>query len=185
MQKLYCYVDESGQDTEGRIFLVSVVITEKEREGIQDFLIKIEQETGKHLLKWQKTDFDIRNDYLLRVFRFNLLKHSIFFSKYESKAYVDLTILTVAKAIYQRAQGDYKATILVNGLNEKGIHKFSNGLRKLKIRIRKVRRIKDRSDPLIRLADAMAGFLRDYKEGQDYAKKFFQQAVENQIVKEV
>jgi hypothetical protein len=185
MRKLYCYVDESGQDTKGRIFLVSVVITEKERNEISDFLIKIEKETGKHLLKWQKTDFDIRNDYLLRILRCNLLKHSIFFSKYESKAYVDLTILTVAKAIYQRAQGDYKATILVDGLNKKGTHKFASGLRKLKIRVRKVRGIKDQSDPLIRLADAMAGFLRDYKEKQNYAKKFFEQAVENQIIKEV
>jgi hypothetical protein len=28
MRKLYCYVDESGQDTEGKIFVVSIVITE-------------------------------------------------------------------------------------------------------------------------------------------------------------
>jgi len=29
-QKLYCYVDETGQDTAGKIFIVSVVIIEKE-----------------------------------------------------------------------------------------------------------------------------------------------------------
>jgi len=34
MQKLYCYVDESGQDTEGEISFVSIVITGTERDGL-------------------------------------------------------------------------------------------------------------------------------------------------------
>lgn len=29
VQRLYCYVDESGQDTEGKLFLVAVVVTER------------------------------------------------------------------------------------------------------------------------------------------------------------
>ena len=31
MQKLYCYVDETGQNTEGDLFVVSIVLTEKEK----------------------------------------------------------------------------------------------------------------------------------------------------------
>ena len=34
-QKLYAYVDESGQDTSGALFLVSVVITGAAREGVR------------------------------------------------------------------------------------------------------------------------------------------------------
>jgi hypothetical protein len=33
-QKLYCYVDETGQDTLGQFFIVSVVITEDIREKL-------------------------------------------------------------------------------------------------------------------------------------------------------
>ena len=31
-QKFYCYVDETGQDTQGELFIVSVVIADQERE---------------------------------------------------------------------------------------------------------------------------------------------------------
>lgn len=185
MQKLYCYVDETGQDTEGVLFLVTVIITEKERENLRDFLLKTEKETGKKLLKWHRTNFDIRNNYLSKVLGSWFLRHSVFFSRYETKAYVELTILTTAKAILQRAKGDYKATIFVDGLNEKGIRRFAAGLRKLKIRVRKVRGIRDESDPLIRLADALAGFLRDYIEGQNYTKKLYQRAERQKIIKKI
>lgn len=37
-QKLYCYVDETGQDTEGRLFLVSVVVTDAFAGFIRDAL---------------------------------------------------------------------------------------------------------------------------------------------------
>jgi hypothetical protein len=48
MQKLYCYTDETGQDTKGKLFLVSVVITEKElKDKIEHTLLSIERKTGK------------------------------------------------------------------------------------------------------------------------------------------
>jgi len=47
MQKLYCYVDETGQDTKGRLFLVSVVIPGKERESIKEKLETIEKKSRK------------------------------------------------------------------------------------------------------------------------------------------
>lgn len=37
-QKLYCYVDETGQDTEGQIFVVSIVLTGKERDESNAFI---------------------------------------------------------------------------------------------------------------------------------------------------
>ncbi|MCG2809654.1 MAG: DUF3800 domain-containing protein, partial [Candidatus Portnoybacteria bacterium] len=128
-QKLYCYVDETGQDTKGKFFLVSVVITEKQQEELRDFLLKIEKETGKNFLKWNKSSFDIRKNYLLKVLNSRFLRRSIFFSCYETKAYIDLTILTTAKAILQKAKKDYKVTIFVDGLNKKGVRQFSVGLR--------------------------------------------------------
>jgi len=35
VKKLYCYIDETGQDTLGKIFIVSVIITESERDALR------------------------------------------------------------------------------------------------------------------------------------------------------
>lgn len=39
-QKLYCYVDETGQDTLGKIFVVSVIVAKEDREEITQTLEK-------------------------------------------------------------------------------------------------------------------------------------------------
>ena len=39
-QKLYAYVDESGQDTKGSMFVVSVLVLEEERETVLQQLAK-------------------------------------------------------------------------------------------------------------------------------------------------
>jgi hypothetical protein len=46
-QKLYAYVDESGQDTLGELFLVSVVVTGEARDGLRKKLRTIERVSGK------------------------------------------------------------------------------------------------------------------------------------------
>lgn len=51
-KKLYCYVDETGQDTKGEIFVVSVIVAQKDRDEIMELLETIEQETGKKATKW-------------------------------------------------------------------------------------------------------------------------------------
>ena len=47
MQKLYCYVDETGQNTKGRLFIVSVIVTEGEREELARQLEEIEKASKK------------------------------------------------------------------------------------------------------------------------------------------
>jgi len=54
MQKLYCYVDETGQDTKGRLFLVAVVVLVSDRENLRSKLRKAEQISGKGIKKWMK-----------------------------------------------------------------------------------------------------------------------------------
>lgn len=43
MKKLYCYVDETGQDTEGKLFIVVVIIVENEKEVVIEQIEEIEQ----------------------------------------------------------------------------------------------------------------------------------------------
>lgn len=183
MQKIYCYVDETGQDTKGVFFLVSVVLIDHDREVLQKFLEKIEKESGKRAGKWHKTSYARKIAYIEKVFADPIMQGILFFSKYQSNAYVDLTILTVAKAILYKSEKEYKATIIVDGLKNAEIKKFAAGLRKLRIRMRKVRGARDESDPIIRLADAIAGFLRDYRDGAGYAQSLYKQAQKQKIIR--
>lgn len=185
-QKLYCYVDESGQDTQGALFLVSVVIAEKETDSLREKLVKIEKESGKMEGKWHKTSLDRRVSYIRKVFSSSEFKNKILFSIYrQTKEYVDLTILTTAKAVLNKASGNYKVTVIVDGLSRHERRRFASGLRRLRVRVKKVRGAKDENDPLIRLADAAAGFFRDHLEGEAYAAELYKLAISGKVAAQI
>src|SRR5712691_11822192 len=100
IEKLYCYVDETGQDTKGKLFIVSVVITKKDRDGVIRTLHIIEEKTGKKYTKWHRTSQKIKQAYIQTVFEQEILKGRIFYSAYQDQtSYKALTVLSVASAI--------------------------------------------------------------------------------------
>jgi hypothetical protein len=186
VQKLYCYVDETGQDTGGDFFLVSVVITSEEHERIRREAEQIEQESGRGILKWHKAPFRSRLAYLQALIRHPLFEGTTSFSHYrDTTLYTDLTVLVTAKAILHKARGEYRATIIIDGLRRGDVKRFAGGLRQLGIRVRKVRGIRDESDALIRLADNIAGFVRDAIEGKGYAQPLYQEAIKRGVIQEI
>lgn len=50
MEKLYCSVDETGQDTKGELFLVSMVISKAEREHLGKLLGEYELHCPMNML---------------------------------------------------------------------------------------------------------------------------------------
>lgn len=172
-QKLYCYVDETGQDTKGKFFLVTVVLKDQvDIEALQKKLERIEKSTKKNLLKWTKTPFKIREQYLLCLAEVKEIKGSIFYSTYQdTKEYIPLISLTVAKSILSKEEENYTATIIIDGLKGKEMDEVRKELKKLKISYRKIRGMKDEQDAILRLADSIAGFLRDYVEKQQYTRE--------------
>lgn len=54
MQKLYCYVDETGQDTGSEFFVVVAVVSDKKQQELREKLVKIEKESGTGGRKWHK-----------------------------------------------------------------------------------------------------------------------------------
>lgn len=120
MQKLYCYIDETGQDTEGRFFLVVALVASKEAVlSLETSLEEIERESGKRALKWHKTRPTRREAYLRRLLELPELKGSIFYSIFsDTKEYTRHTAETVAQAVQRKATPPYQATILIDGLNE-------------------------------------------------------------------
>lgn len=186
MQKLYCYVDETGQDTKGELFLVSVIITEKEQEKLRYKLNQIEERSRKKNAKWIKTKKEVKEKYLSEIFNSNLLKNKIFYAQYShTKTYIDLTILSVAKAILRKADKKYTSNVYIDGLPKSQTRKFGAGLRKLNIKVRKVRGVKDQSEILIRLADSIVGFVRDHLEKEKYTYSLYSRAIRNKIIQEL
>lgn len=186
-QKLYCYVDETGQDTQGKLFIVSVVITKEDRAEIYDLLEKIEKESGKKKTKWIQTKKEFKIAYLKHILNSKQLKHKIYFSLSEdTRAYKEATLITIASAITSaKDQDNYKASIFIDGLNKSEVPKVGASLRKIGIHTEKIRGIKDDRDAIIRLADTISGLIREQIEKVDYVQKLYKLGIENKTLVEV
>lgn len=187
MQKLYVYVDETGQDTKGRFFLVAIVITERGvKESIRRRLETIEKESGRRLYKWRSTKFEHKKKYLKQVANIRELKKAIFYAVFKNTTdYLDLTGTTISKAILLKKKGEFQVIVIIDGLSKAGRWFVSRKLRDLGVTRKKVKGARFRSDPFIRLADALAGFLRDYEERQSYAKKLFRYLSQSILIKKI
>lgn len=186
VHKLYCYVDETGQDTEGKFFLVAVVIKHKDDiEKLEQKLEGVELKTGKRKQKWKKINNQTKQKFLEALLQIKELRHSIYYSIYEgTKEYSKLTSLTVAKAILAKENGNYTVTIIIDGLNNAERDVVRGELKKLKIKYRKIRGMKDEQNIFLRLSDAMAGFLRDIYTKEQYVKEFAKRFEEAGVVTE-
>lgn len=165
-KKYYCYVDETGQDSEGVIFIVAVVVPE-DRDDLEGFVLETEESSGKGKFKWGRADKRKRLSYLKSVLQQKKFPFKSFYSVYlGTKEYKSSTILTIAKVISSiNNYFDCEFTVLVDALNEKDQRYYGSQLRRLKIPIRKIRGIrKDENSAIIRFADSLCGFVRDVKE---------------------
>ena len=136
-------------------------------------LTAVEERTQKKQLKWKKISRKIKQTYLEELLKIKELKNACYYAKYEaSKEYSKLTSLTIAKAVLTKESENYTVTIIIDGLNIKERDVVRKELKKLKIKYRKIRGMKDEQSVLLRLSDALAGFLREVIEGEKYAKSF-------------
>lgn len=182
-QKLYCYVDETGQDTKGELFIVSVAVTKKDRDEVKTLLENIEQITGKGKTKWVKTKKDAKIAYLEKILTNKAFQKKIFYSlSKDVKAYREITLVAIASAITASKENDqYEALVFIDGLQRGEVSKVATGLRRIGIRTEKVRGLRDESDALIRLTDAIAGFIRENEKDISYAKRLYKLGLENKI----
>jgi len=162
-QKLYCYVDESGQDTKGDVFIVSVVVTGNERDELLRVCEEIEKESGKQKDKWGRSKPKRRLDYIKLIFSNKIFKEKLRYSIYHDQINYDMTtIVGIAKAVHYKEPKEYATIVYVDGLRKTKRQEYGSELRKLGIPTRKVQGVtKDENNSLIRLADAVAGFVRD------------------------
>lgn len=175
-QKLYCYVDESGQDTAGQLFVVTVVILAAQRYELEKALEAIEGESRKFKKKWTDTKHAERDSYLRKVLKLEGLKNAVYFDTLKnSKDYFAFTAKVAADAVRPQTKKEDEVTVYVDGFTRTEIMKFTKILRpsmKARTVVKMIRR--DENSSLIRLADALCGLLRDTEEGSAWAQQLVQ-----------
>lgn len=186
-QKLYCYVDETGQDTKGRFFLVAIVITGKERDELMTGLEKIEIESKKGISKWKKTSPQRRLAYMQSVLSNPLCQDKISYASFSGRQdYQELTIIATSKAIVSSAPvTNYEASVYVDGLTRTDRFVVGAGLRHRHVRVKQVRGLTDEASSIIRLADAVAGFIRDGLEGDTNMKPLYDKVIKDDLIKKL
>jgi len=187
MQKLYAYADETGQETAGGFFLVAVVILNDEREQGRELLKRTEYPSGKGKKKWTRATRKQRRLYIQTVIERPEFRGKLFYARFRNTTeYLSCVIQAIARALTMASSGQrYEATVWIDGLGKKEQHKVATGLRELHVRVKKVRGLRDELDEFIRLADAIAGFVRDSLEGQAYINLLHKDAVEGGVIQEV
>ncbi len=177
-QKLYCYVDETGQDTQGRFFLVALVIVDQEREDLRGHLKRREKRSGKAAKKWTQATLEQKKGYLTEILQTHALQGKIFYREFaHTTDYLACTLETIAQGVAKKAGQEDRVTVIIDSLGKREGKVVGARLRKQGVRVEKVRGVPHKSDEFIRLADAMAGFIRDFLEGAAYADTFYQKAV--------
>ena len=81
-QKLYCYVDETGQDSGSSFFVVVAVVSVEDRDELRQGLAEIEQAAWTGHRKWHKSRPARRLRYLDLVLEKNLTAGDVFFGSY-------------------------------------------------------------------------------------------------------
>lgn len=190
MQKLYAYVDESGQDTfaqKGRkpIFVVAVVVFEKDKDGLARVCEQYEKASGKGQFKWGTAKRVERLRYLRLIFADERLRGCLRYAVFADveKKFDDATLNGIARAVlWKRLTSPYITRVYVDGLAKTRRSHYRKRLQQLGVSMGQVRGVrKDENSPLTRLADAIAGFVRDGQEERDAKiQTLLKQAVQNQ-----
>lgn len=187
--KFYCYVDETGQDTWGEFFLVAVVVIGEDRNVLIARCEQLEDESGKGKAKWGRAEKNLRLQYIQRILADSRFHESLRYCVFHQIRDYDTAIVeAIAKAVFwANPPDDYAAYAYIDGLSKTKRREYGPRLRKLGLSVKKVRGVaRDENNALIRLADAVAGFVRDALEEQSgELKNLFDKAMEERVLIDV
>lgn len=164
-QSLSLYTDESSQHTGGRLFVGAGVVVTDNLPEIEQLCLAAEDSSGKQKDKWGQTKHTRRMVYLNRLLQDPLLRGNLYWSAHTNTTNYDLA--TVDTLAYILASHPVPGPIIyVDALQGNKRRNYARRLRNRDIRPKAVRNIaKDENNPIIRLADALAGFCMDDADG--------------------
>ncbi|MDO8511860.1 MAG: DUF3800 domain-containing protein [bacterium] len=186
IQKLYCYVDETGQDARSSVFIVAVVVSEQEQNTVRQQILKAEQESGIGLSKWSNAGQNRRIKFLNIALERNIGSEDLFYASYKKPIPFFFPMLDLtAKAIRAKTKKEYKIKVYVDGIDRKKARELTNALRIGGISLEMVKSRRDESEPFIRLADRWAGCVRAGLEGNKEARFLVEKAKQEKYLREI
>jgi hypothetical protein len=176
MERIFCRVDETGQDTQGKLFIVGIVnvVNLEQATSLAEQLEKrlLGRQRNKGLRKWTQPKNEEQVAYARILITLTFFKGSLFYRVYRDiNDYPQRTVEATAEAI--KAYLDTRAPkvdVRVDGLTERECKAYAVSLRKAKLRTDKIRGGDDRSDALLRLADALCGWVRAAQTKTEFAE---------------
>lgn len=186
MQKLYCYVDESGQDATSEVFIVVAIVSDQDQVAFRQKCLAVEENAGTGKRKWHKSRPERRRRYLELALEGKLGQGRVFFGQFKKPLPYFLPLLeTIERGIKETAPKDYQATIYIDGIDRQKAAEMTNALRVRGIKLRLVRSQRDEAEPLIRLADMWAGCIRAALLGRTQEKGLLTRAAKANYLKEI
>ncbi len=185
-EKVYVYLDESGQNSASRFFVVVAVVCASFQEELRAQLRDIERSTGTGGKKWHKLRHENRMQYLMLVLERKIVAQSVYTAHYKKPIPFFFPMVAILeKAIKDSVHGAYEAQVYVDGIDVQKGKELTNALRACGISLRAVKGRRDESEPLIRLADMWAGCLRSALLDTPGCKKMVQRAEQEHYFKVV
>jgi len=185
-QKVYAFVDESGQDDASRFFVVVAVVSDRDQDILRKQLEEVEEvaQTGK--MKWHKSRHVRRTKYLSLVLERKIAAGEVYFRSFEKPLPYFFPMLDVLeKALKRITKTPHKAFVHVDGIDIQKAKELTNALRAHGITLGLVRSRRDESEPLIRLADMWAGCIRGSLRGSKEYMAILQRAKKEQYLHEI
>lgn len=189
VKKLYCYIEENGQDTQGKIFVVSVVVTEENRDELRTLCEELERISQKGKDKWRTAKHERRMRYMRHIIADDRFKRVLRYEVFRNtKDYDSSTIKGIVSAVkWDKPAGPFTTLVYVDGLSKTKRLEYGARLRHMGLPVRRIRGVsRDEADALIRLADSIAGFIRDALDGKsEEIQDLFKKAKKDEMLVEV
>jgi hypothetical protein len=131
-----------------------------------------------------KASLEAKTRYLQAIFDDPNFTRIIFYTiTRDSQDYQVATLLSIASSVTAASGGrPTKTVVVIDGLKRTEQLTIGTGLRRIGISTAKVRGVADEGDALVRLADAIAGLVRDADEGKSYAQALLASGIRKHIL---
>ena len=177
IRKLYYFIDETGQDTAAQpekkqaIFVVAVIVLDSRQSPLANIVARYEKTSRKGKTPWHKAKYSFRLDFIRSIIRNNRFKGTLWYQVFRqpSKPFFDAyTLQAIANCIGDKFKNyRYIKEIYVDGLTRSKQSEYAVELRRTGIHRASFHRATDQGSSLIRLADALAGLVREAEEDGD------------------
>ncbi|MHB8627008.1 MAG: DUF3800 domain-containing protein [Aggregatilineales bacterium] len=182
MRKLYCYVDESGR-LEQPHFVVSIVMVANV-DAARAALVKIEIAANKQR-KWAKSRNEILVTFIERLLAASEFSAVLRYAVYNPPGVHRLRLIKAIAAAVKSQPSVDKVSVCIDGLADELYIPLANDLRAEGVPIYSVKGARDESEPLLRAADALAGFARDALLGRSPFDRLFRAAEKSERIRRV